>query len=454
LAFSVQSTKPSLRERPDHFFSTFQKPEESLEKHLYLSGNRYLVEEELGRSFFPTLGEYNGFPGLAKTLFNIDMVRERVSDVNTVTAMNTNCLLYQGKFYCLNEGSTPLECRILPDGRLTRVGFESFGGVLDYPISAHPRVDAKGDLLFHSYTTNPDLMKKQGNMKFGRFSASTGQVESYFVPTTEKYTTFVHNLLFTENHVIIYDCSVHFDPKAMFMGGSFFRNNEDYNLRFGVFPKTATSREEVQWFDTGTAGAIIHPLNSWEDKDGTLVIWSPFCKDPDLDLDNPDFLNKFEMKEFRLDLSKGTIAQEVIDDSTNIEFCNTPVFGRFTRFGYAAIQDESTLGEGSFAGFTVWDMEKRKLHASVRYDSKEAGGEVVVIPRAGRDDCYIGVYLHNIEEDQSYFAVYDGTTTELIVRLKMPHRVPYGFHGVWLSEEELQSHFDHHEAPAAEVPAL
>mgnify|MGYP000568145467 CR=1 FL=1 len=52
----------------------------------FVPDNRYLVEEELGRSFFPTLGEYNGFPGLAKTLFNIDMVRERVSDLNTAVS--------------------------------------------------------------------------------------------------------------------------------------------------------------------------------------------------------------------------------------------------------------------------------------------------------------------------------------------------------------------------------
>lgn len=91
-------------------------------------------------------------------------------------------------------------------------------------------------------------------MKFGRFSASTGQVESYFVPTTEKYTTFVHNLLFTENHVIIYDCSVHFDPKAMFMGGSFFRNNEDYNLRF---PK----RPRVEKKYSGLIQALLEPLS-------------------------------------------------------------------------------------------------------------------------------------------------------------------------------------------------
>jgi hypothetical protein len=46
LAFSAQSTKPSLREKADQFLTKFQKPEESLRKHLYLSGNYAPVLEE------------------------------------------------------------------------------------------------------------------------------------------------------------------------------------------------------------------------------------------------------------------------------------------------------------------------------------------------------------------------------------------------------------------------
>ena len=54
------------------------------------------------------------------------------------------------------------------------------------------------------------------------------------------------------------------------------------NLRFGIIPKSATSKEETIWIDTGSPGAIVHPLNSLEaDEDGTIVIWTPFCEDLD-----------------------------------------------------------------------------------------------------------------------------------------------------------------------------
>lgn len=46
-----------------------------------------------------------------------------------------------------------------------------------------------------------------------------------------------------------------------FMGGSFFRNNHDFTLKFGLIPKDATSQEDVIWIDSGVVGAIVHPLH-------------------------------------------------------------------------------------------------------------------------------------------------------------------------------------------------
>ena len=49
-----------------------------------------------------------------------------------------------------------MECRMHPDGRLEYVGYETFGGVLDYPVSAHPVRDGN-DLLFHSYSVDEEV---------------------------------------------------------------------------------------------------------------------------------------------------------------------------------------------------------------------------------------------------------------------------------------------------------
>jgi 9-cis-epoxycarotenoid dioxygenase len=206
-------------------------------------------------------------------------------------------------------------------------------------------------------------------------------------------------------------------------------------------PKTATSVDNVQWFDTGAPGGIVHPLNSWEEDDGTIVIWTPFCDNLVVDLES-DEINKFNMVEFRLNPKTGEVIKELIDDSINVEFSVAPKMGSFVRYGYTAIQDPSTPGEGSFAGFCVWDMVERKLHSKVLYDGY--GGEPTIIESPEDNRVYVGVYVQ--KGDDSYFDLYDGETTELVVKLKMPARVPYGFHGLYITGDELRNHIQHHTA--------
>ena len=286
-----------------------------------------------------------------------------------------------------------------------------------------------------------DKKKRDGPMKIGTYSAEKDRVETYFSPVPDQdHVSFAHNLMFSENYLIIYDCSVHFDPISMLGGGSFFKTDPEYNFRFGIMPKKATNANEVVWFDIGGPGGIVHPLNSWEEDDGTIVIWTPFCDNLVVDLESED-INRFCMMEFRLNPTTGqVISKEVIDDSVNVEFSVAPAMGRFVRYGYTAIQDPSTPGEGSFTGFCIWDMKERKLAQKVYYDG--LGGEPAVITTPDGEVSYVGAYVQ--KDGCTYFDLYDGETTERVARLKMPGRVPYGFHGLWINGEELRDHFEFH----------
>jgi len=405
----------------------------------FVPSDRYRIEEDLDEEFFPTLGEYDGIYGLAKILLHPDMVRKRIPDLNTVLPPNTNVLMFDKRLYALNEGNIPFEIALQPDGTLRPVGYQTFG-LLDYPVSAHPRVDGS-KLLFHSYTTNTELIKRDGPMKVGVYDAKTEKLDMYFAPTQEDYVSFAHGLMHTENYMIIWDCNVHFDPRGMFDGGSFFRALPDHSLRFGVIPRNATGPDDVMWIDTGSPAAVVHPLNAWEDDDGTILLWTPRCENLVIDLDTDD-VNLFNMVEYRLDPTRGESAMRVIDDSINVEFSTAPQLGKFTRYAYTAIQDSATPGEGSFSGFCRWDMQDRDFRATY-YQENEIGGEPMVA-QTEDGDTFVGVHLFNLAEEQSYFVLYDGETNELACRLKMPYRVPFGFHGQWLSDEELQGHFEHH----------
>jgi len=398
---------------------------------------RYLQEEERDEEVFPHIGEYLGFVGLIKVLMHPTMVRKKIPDLKTVLPPNTACLLYKDSFYCLNEGNLPFSCRIHPDGRLEGLGFESFNDQLDFPVSAHPCIDRNGDLLFHSYTTNTDLIAEHGPIKVGRMD-KTGKLVSYFGIKEMDYVSFAHSLTHSEDYMIIFDTSVHFTTNGI-IDGKFFKTQKNYNLRIGVIPKTGTSAADVRWFDTGIPGAIVHPLNAWQEGN-EIVLWTPLCDNLIIDLDSND-INRFNMVEIRLNTEDGSIQKQTIDTSVNVEFSVVQQVGSFTKYGYTAIQDPSTPGEGSFSGFCTWDMESSKLDSTVYFEKGEVGGEPMLIPRPG-GRVYVGVYTHRLETNDSYFLLFEGDgSNKLVTRLKMPARVPFGFHGSWLEGQDLRSHW-------------
>ena len=157
-------------------------------------------------------------------------------------------------FHCspCREANLPLECRMSEDGRLDLVGYETFNDVLDYPVSAHPIQDGD-ELLFHSYTVDQKLIEDHGTMKLGRYNSQKDQVETYFVPTPSKsYVSFAHSIISTDNYIIVWDCSVHFKTDALFTGGSFFKSNRSFTLKFGVVPKNKDNvqTDDVLWIDS------------------------------------------------------------------------------------------------------------------------------------------------------------------------------------------------------------
>ena len=273
-------------------------------------------------------------------------------------------------------------------------------------------------------------------------------------------------------------CSVHFCTDALFEGGSFFKNNQDYTLKFGLIPKNATSREDVIWIESGMTGAIVHPLHAWEviDELGdgesrtSIKLWAPFCKDLELDFQKSN--NTFHMIEFNIDLDTKTVSQEVIDDTLSTEFAimpprpsqslsnpvcrikvnptntqevpkiHTSTLSSHDQYGFTAIFGDG----GHFTGYAKWDIMNKVLDSTVYYDDGEIGGEPMLVRGTEDDKVYVGLYVYNEEQNQSYFLLYDGDTNQQICRLKMPSRVPYGFHGQFISGEDFESHFQYHQA--------
>jgi len=130
--------------------------------------------------------------------------------------------------------------------------------------------------------------------------------------------------------------------------------------------------------------------------------------------------------------------------------------GRRTRFLYATPFNH--VGEGE--GFVKVDLERGEGgreggvgFEQVRYEEGTFGGEVIFVPREGgrgggegreEDDGYLLTFVHSYLRNVSEFRVYNAKTMEggrdggLVASVELPRRVPWGFHGLWVGEEELK----------------
>ena len=66
---------------------------------------------------------------------------------------------------------------------------------------------------------------------------------------------------------------------------------------------------------------------------------------------------------------------------------------------------------------------------------------MILCSLAGEDDGYLMTFVYDEPKDKSFFVVYDAHTmsSQPVARVAMPQRVPFGFHGLFLSEQQLQS---------------
>ncbi len=59
---------------------------------------------------------------------------------------------------------------------------------------------------------------------------------------------------------------------------------------------------------------------------------------------------------------------------------------------------------------------------------------------AAEDDGYLMTYVHDETSNKSELVVYDARTMSdaPVARVQLPQRVPYGFHGMHVSEAQFQ----------------
>eukprot|EP00898_Chlorokybus_atmophyticus_P000957 jgi/Chlat1/1862/Chrsp141S02175 len=427
--------------------------------------NRYVMTEALKKEIKAgkrlTRGVVDADP--LALILNAALNQLRIGSVNKNTA-NTSVIHHAGRLFALHEGSPPTELR-LED--LSTVGEQTFNGKLDFPFTAHPKMDPDtNELVFFGAggRTTPPFVN------IGVLSATGDLVHS--APIDVPVPTLMHDCFITAQYTVLLDFPLTIRPEKMFDGG-FIQFEKDRKARIGVVPRYGTNKD-IRWYEVNTC-YMFHGLNAFEHGD-TLILRG--CRAEQIDLvapkkedlqpwleswlspDGENFAkqNISRMYEWRINLSSGEVEEAyftlpgeelVVGDFPRI---NDSYIGKKHRYGYITESDLKKAlenrGVGVNKALVKYDFGPDGLSQTptiLRHNMADGmyATEAVFVECKGakeEDDGYLVCYAHDEKRGVSEVHIIDAKRFEEapVARIVLPQRVPYGFHGWFVPEAAIE----------------
>jgi carotenoid cleavage dioxygenase len=413
----------------------------------YIKTPRYEIEDTMGQDQYLHFGDLAGGGKAGLVRMAVAALRQRLGILPALEALesgsSTTAVQYHhGTLYCLQETGYPfaLNTRV-EDGHLILDGegrWDTFGGKLDSPFTAHPKIDpVTGD--WYTFSTQ---------FSSGRLYHSVvrqGELAQHSVIDQQKPAlAFLHDYYLTEHYLVFPDLSLRFNPKDMFgPEKSPMVFDADYKMRWGVIKRDHQPGDPVRWFTTEQPGHLWHVVNGWEetrDDGGTdIVLFAPVFRSypSNLPIHNPQEPHA-KFNKWRLNLDSGQVTEDrvLLDHFYERPSFNTAYIGQQNRYAYLLDEEK----EGMMArGVLKYDMVDEQEVACFDY-GEFYGGEALFVPRtnaSGEDDGYLLELL--MMADRAELLIIDAATMQEMARLHLPQRVPFGVHSCWLNQEKVAS---------------
>lgn len=361
----------------------------------------------------------------ARTKRWADVYNPDASSALLDTNPNVNVLFHAGELLALSEGGPPLAIT----AELETLGATRCHPGLANGMTAHPKVDPEtGELMsFRADWKKPFL-------HYAVTDASG--MPGVDIDIEMSSPSMMHDMAITATRSIFLDLNVGYDFSMLSRGYRMpLRWRDDHQARLGIVPRHGG---ELRWFEIAPC-FIQHVVNAYDADEATVV------------LDVVRYPRYFRLADgsatfeaaplgvpwrYVIDLDKGTVAErQIADIRIELPRINEGRTGHPYRFFYAAEQPTNA----EFRGVVRYDLEFGSIQ---RYGVPEGdqNSEPVFVARPGssvEDDGWLLVCVYRQVTDTSDLVILDGKNIENapIATIRLPRRIPAGFHGAWLPED-------------------
>ena len=343
---------------------------------------------------------------------------------------NTDLVWHNGKLLALWWLSGTPCALALPS--LETLGPERFGGKLPRGMAAHAKVDAtSGELMFFEFSLFKPPFYRYGVVSKG------GELLSC-EPIDVAGPRIPHDIAITPNFTVLLDLPLGWDAAALAAGKRRIGFDREAPARIGVIPRHGRG-SEVRWFPIEPCYAY-HTVNAYEEGPHLCLIACaiddpiPAKRDEGGQVPMLDTIALVPtLRKWTMNLQTGAVKQETLDDTPN-EFprTNEAMQGQRVRFSYhgrlarrPAMMFDALLKYDLLAG----------THRTIDVPAGWFAGEPSFAPRLdakGEDDGYIVTVITSAAQDASDFWVIDAATLDTVARVRLPRRIPIGFHSTWV----------------------
>lgn len=332
---------------------------------------------------------------------------------------------HAGQYLALSEGSPAYKI----SGQLKTVG--KWNPLNNTPLSvcAHTRLDpVNGDLWFVNYDHTPPYLTL--------YCVNNKGVVIKKLDIEKNHCSMIHDFVLTKNYVLIFDCPLVLDINQLMSGGSVINWRPELGGRIGLISRNG---EKIQWFETEPF-FVFHFANAYENDNELIIDYVRY--------ENGDFLTgNMEEREISpllyrtiINLHSNVIKHIPLDDRV-VEFpriredCDTMSH----QFIYTPTRTADMTASQGFNAIIKYDV-KNQSSQIYEFGQYAQVGEPVFAPgkaHQSEDGGYLMLFAYDAISEQSEFVILDAKNfgDSPLARIKMPRRVPSGFHGSWMPGE-------------------